>query len=277
MKKGREIHGRPRRLRLTALPAALAAVLLLVLLPAPARASGQLTIAAAADLQYAMHALIVKFERQTGAHVRLVLGSSGNITTQIEHGAPYDLFFSADVEHPEILKREKLIVPGSLRRYAVGRLVVYVPKGSKLDFAREGLAALTDPSVQKIAIANPRFAPYGRAAVAALRHVGLYERLRPLIVLGEDVSQTTQFVVSGNAQAALTALSLMFAPGTRSRGNYWIVPAADYPPIEQAVVIVGRSTEKPLAQAFLHFAASSEGRSIFRDYGFTVPAPEKGQ
>ncbi len=266
-------HAR-RQLPSASLPAVLALVLL-ALLPARARATGQLTVAAAADLQYAMRALIQKFERHSGAHVRLVLGSSGNLTTQIEHGAPYDMFFSADVRHPELLEREHMIVPGSLVRYAVGSLVVYVPAGSRLDIQHQGLAALTAPSVQKIAIANPRFAPYGRAAVAALRHTDLYERLQPRIVLGEDVSQTTQFVVSGNAQAAITALSLMFAPGTRSRGRYWIVPATDYPPIDQAVVIVRRSSEKRLARAFLDFLATPEGRSIFHHYGFTVPTPGK--
>ncbi len=270
----RQTLRRPRWSRCASL-VALAAALLLVLLPAPARAEGELTIAAAADLQYAMRALIRSFERYSGAHVRLVLGSSGNLTTQIEHGAPFDLFFSADADHPAKLQQEKLIEPGTLVRYAVGQLVVYVPKNSALDFDHHGLAALTGPSVRKIAIANPRFAPYGRAAVAALRHAGLYETLEPRIVLGEDVSQTTQFVVSGNAQAALTALSLMFAPGTQARGRYWVVPAAGYPPLEQAVVIVGRSREKQLAHAFLDYIETPEGRAIFAHYGFATPAPEK--
>lgn len=271
MRKTRRAPITEQRLRFAALPPLLA-LLLLTLLPARARAAGgQLTIAAAADLQYAMRALIRKFERRTRAHVRLVLGSSGNLTTQIEHGAPYDLFFSADVQHPEILERKRLIVPGSLVRYAVGSLVVYVPNDSHLDLRRRGLAALTGPSVQKIAVANPRFAPYGRAAVAALRHASLYQRLQPRIVLGEDVSQTTQFVVSGNAQAAITALSLMFAPGTRSRGRYWIVPATDYPPIEQAAIIVHRSGHRQLARSFLDFLQTPEGRATFRHYGFTVP------
>ena len=266
--------GPPRRILGSGL-LALAATVLLFLPPTPVRAQGELTIAAAADLQYAMRALIRSFERYSGAHVRLVLGSSGNLTTQIEHGAPFDLFFSADVDHPARLEREKLIEPGSLVRYAVGQLVVYVPKNSTLDFERHGLAALTGPSVRKIAIANPRFAPYGRAAVAALRHAGLYETLEPRLVLGEDVSQTTQFVVSGNAQAGLTALSLMFAPGPRARGRYWVVPAGNYPPLEQAAAIVARSSEKQLARAFLDFIKTPEGRSIFNHYGFAKPAPEK--
>jgi molybdate transport system substrate-binding protein len=254
--------------------AALAAAVFLILSP-PVRAESELTIAAAADLQYAMRALVQGFGRQSGAHVRLVLGSSGNLTTQIEHGAPFDLFFSADVDHPAKLQQEKLIEPGSLVRYAVGQLVAYVPKNSTLDFDHNGLGALAAPSVRKIAIANPRFAPYGRAAVAALRHAGLYETLEARLVLGEDVSQTTQFVVSGNAQAGLTALSLMFAPGTQERGRYWIVPARDYPPLEQAAVIVARSGEKQLAHAFLQYIEGPEGRAIFARYGFAAPEREE--
>lgn len=273
MKETRRTVPSRQRSRFAAL-AALAVALLLVLLPAPIRAEGELTVAAAADLQYAMRALVQSFERYSGAHVRLVLGSSGNLTTQIEHGAPFDLFFSADVQHPQQLESKKLIEPGSLVRYAVGQLVVYVPKTSPLDFEHHGLAALTAPSVHKIAIANPRFAPYGRAAVAALRHAGLYETLEPRLVLGEDVSQTTQFVVSGNAQAALTALSLMFAPGTQGRGRYWVVPAGSYPPLEQAAVIVARSKEKQLARAFLDYLKTPEGRAILTHYGFAKPAPE---
>ncbi len=264
------MESRTQRHRIVRAIAALALGIALAV-PATARASGQITIAAAADLDGALHALIGRFEGQTGAEVRLVLGSSGNLTVQIEHGAPFDLFFSADVAHAAKLERENLIVPGSLVRYAVGRLVVYVPKDSSLDFGKRGLAALADPSVRRIAIANPRFAPYGQAAVAALRHANLYESLEPRLVLGEDVSQTTQFVVSGNAQAALTALSLMFAPATRSRGRYWVVPQSDYPPIEQAAVIVGRSREKSLAHKFLEFIGTKEGRAIFQRYGFATP------
>jgi molybdate transport system substrate-binding protein len=276
MKGARRAVSRPKWFRLTTF-ATVAATLLLVFLPAPARAESELTIAAAADLQYAMRALIRSFEQYSGAHVRLVLGSSGNLTTQIEHGAPFDLFFSADLDHPAKLQQDKLIEPGSLVRYAVGQLVVYVPKNSTLDLEHHGLTALTGPSVHKIAIANPLFAPYGRAAVAALRHAGIYGAIESRIVLGQDVSQTTQFVVSGNAQAALTALSLMFAPGTQASGRYWVVPAASYPPIEQAVVIVGRSSEKQLAHAFLDYIETPEGRTIFAHYGFAAPAAEKKQ
>jgi len=251
------------------------AAVLACLAPVSVRAAGPLTIAAAADLQFAMRALIQGFERQSGAPVRLVLGSSGNLTAEIEHGAPFDLFFSADVAHPEQLEREAVAEPGSLVRYAVGRLVVYVPPGSPLDLNEQGLSALENPAVRKIAIANPGFAPYGRAAVAALRHAGLYEKLQPRLVLGEDVSQTTQFVVSGNAQAALTALALMLAPGAKPPGRYWLVPPEDYPPLEQAAVIVKGSSQKQLARAFLAYIETPEARSIFSRYGFALPSEKR--
>jgi molybdate transport system substrate-binding protein len=251
-----------------------AAILVIFLAAVPGRAAGSLTIAAAADLQFAMRALMQGFERQSGAQMRLVLGSSGNLTTEIEQGAPFDLFFSADVDHPEQLEREGLAEPGSLETYAVGRLIVFVPPDSPLDLDHRGLAALENPAIRKIAIANPRFAPYGRAAVAALQHAGIYEHLEPRLVLGEDVSQTTQFVVSGNAQAALTALALMLAPGAKPPGRYWLVPLEDYPPLDQAAVIVKRSSEKPLARAFLAYLQTPEARAILSRFGFARPSEQ---
>lgn len=241
----------------------------------PAAPAGQLTIAAAADTQFAMRDLIANFERRTGSTARLVIGSSGNLTTQIEHGAPFDLFFSADVDHPEKLEREGLIAPGSLARYAVGRLVVFVPQNSPLDLIHNGLRALDSPSVKKIAIANPRFAPYGRAAVAALRHAGLYDKFEPKLVLGEDVAQATQFVASGNAQAGLTALALMLAPGKRPAGRYWLVPLDAYPPLDQAAVVVRRSDRQALARSFLDFLQTPQARAILSRYGFGQPAAQR--
>lgn len=243
--------------------------------PAGAPASGELTIAAAADLQFALRAVAEGFERKSGARVRLVLGSSGNLTAQIEQGAPYDLFFSADVRHPERLEREGLIVKNSLVVYGEGHLVVFVPKDSPLDLEKQGLAALTDPSVRRIAMANPRFAPYGQAAVEALEHAGLYAKLAPRLVLGEDVSQTTQFVVSGNAQAALTAQSLMFAPGTADHGRYWLVPLADYRPLAQAAVLVARSPNQRLARALLAYLEAPAGQAALARYGFVRPEAKR--
>jgi molybdate transport system substrate-binding protein len=249
--------------------------LLLFIRPTRPVGSDQLTVAAAADLEFAIGDLAHRFERQSGQRIRLVIGSSGNLTSEIEQGAPFDLFFSADVDHPERLVREGLAEPGSLVRYAIGRLVVYVPEGSPLDFAGHGLVALEDPAVRKIAIANPGFAPYGRAAIAALRHFGLYDKLAPELVLGEDVSQATQFVESGNAQAGLTALALMLAPSGKPPGRYWIVPVDAYPPLEQAAVIVRGSTHKKLARAFLDDVETPGASAVLGRYGFVQPTGER--
>ncbi|HEV2386214.1 MAG TPA: molybdate ABC transporter substrate-binding protein [Candidatus Acidoferrales bacterium] len=249
--------------------------LALVFGPAPAASTGPLTVAAAADFQFALRELARGFEQRTGRQVRLVIGSSENLTTQIERGAPFDLLFSADVGRPERLVREGLADRASLIRYAAGRLVVVVPKDSRVEFDRQGLAALDDDAVKKIAIANPRFAPYGRAAVAALEHFGLYSRLAGKLVLGEDVSQATQFVVSGNAQAGFSALALMLAPGAKPVGRYWLVPADSYPPLEQAAVVLRSSGEKDLAQAFLQGLATPQAAAILARYGFAIPEKKR--
>src|SRR5512146_383219 len=220
--------------------AGILAVLVLTTVIAPAQ---QLTVAAAADLQFAFRDLGGQFEKQTGIPVRVTYGSSGNFTTQIENGAPFDLFFSADVQYPQKLISEGYAEPGSLYRYADGKLVLWVPNGSKIDLSK-GLLALLDPSVHKIAIANPKHAPYGRAAVAAMKSAGVYEKVESKLVLGENISQTAQFVQSGTADMGLVALSLAVSPGMRNSGRYAEVPAKDYPAIEQGAAIVKQSKQK---------------------------------
>ncbi len=233
-------------------------------------AAQQLTIAAAADLQFAFHDLGAEFQKQTGIAVRVTYGSSGNFTTQIENGAPFDLFFSADTQYPQKLITEGLVEPGSLYRYADGKLVVWVPNSSKIDLSR-GLAAVLDPSIRKIAIANPKHAPYGRAAVAAMKAAGVYEKLEGKLVLGENISQTAQFVQSGTADVGLVALSLALSPGMRASGRYVEVPAKDYPPIEQGAAVIRQSKNKAAAEKFLEFMKTPGAKTILRKYGFEVP------
>lgn len=234
-----------------------------------------LTIAAASDLQSVLPAVASRFERDTGQRVTLTFGSSGNFFAQIENGAPFDLFFSADVDYPRRLEAAGLAEPGTLRPYAVGRLVFYAAARSGID-PRRGLTALTDARVHRVAIANPEHAPYGRAAVAALRHEGLYERVRPKLVLGENISQAAQFVQSGNAEAGLLALSLALAPALRGAGTYADVPAPFYPPIEQAAVILRASGRKEAARRFLAFLDRPENAGALRDAGFLSPRPAAG-
>src|SRR5271169_4227212 len=175
------------------------AALFYIGVPAAANAAG-LKVAAAADLTFAFKDVGARFEKQTGNSLKLTYGSSGNFFSQIQNGAPFDLFFSADVSYPQKLEAAGLTEPGTIYEYATGKLVMWVPNASKLDLSR-GLSVLLDPSIRKIAVANPLHAPYGVAAVAALRHAGIYDQVKGKLVLGENISQTAQFVQSGNADA----------------------------------------------------------------------------
>ncbi|HTW30360.1 MAG TPA: molybdate ABC transporter substrate-binding protein, partial [Candidatus Sulfotelmatobacter sp.] len=181
-----------------------------------------------------------------------------------------DLFFSADMEYPRQLIAKGDADSGSLYQYAVGKLVLWVPADSPLD-VHQGMAILLDPSVKKIAIANPQHAPYGRAAEAALKHVGLYDRVSDRLVLGENVAQAAQFVESGNAQAGFVALAHALAPAIQGKGKYWEVPAEDYPPLSQGVVIVSHSQHKNEAMQFLDYLRTKESAEILKRYGFTLP------
>jgi molybdate transport system substrate-binding protein len=238
-------------------------------LPAVANA-GELKIAAAADLTFAFKDVGARFEKQTGNSLKLTYGSSGNFFSQIQNGAPFDLFFSADVSYPQKLEAASLAEPGTIYDYARGKLVIWVPNASKLDLSR-GLSVLLDPDIRKIAVANPLHAPYGVAAVAALRHAGIYDQVKDKLVLGENISQTAQFVQSGNADVGLLALSLAVAPAMKPSGRYVEVPASDYPPLIQAGVVVKSSRNKELANQFMKFLKEPGTIALMAQYGFTLP------
>jgi molybdate transport system substrate-binding protein len=236
-------------------------------MPVPA----QITVAAAADLNAALSEIAANYQKSGGGAVRLSFGSSGNLFNQIQNGAPFDVFFSADLDYPEKLIEAGLGEKSSLYPYAVGRLVLWVPSSSPLDVEHRGMNILLDPSVKKISLANPQHAPYGRAAVAALRHSGVYEKVSDRFVFGENVSQAAQFVESGNAQAGFVALSHAMAPGMRDKGRYWIIPSDTYPVLQQAVVILSHSSKKAEAAAFLKYLQKPEATAVLRHYGFSVP------
>jgi molybdate transport system substrate-binding protein len=244
----------------------------LAILLCSARAPGQeIAVAAAADLKFAMGELAANFEKQTGTKVNVTYGSSGNFFSQIQNGAPFDLFFSADVEYAKKLEAGGQAEPGTLYNYAVGRIVIWMPQGVKVDLSAQGMNALLDAAIQKIAIANPAHAPYGRAAVAAMKKAGIYEKVEPKLVYGENISQTTQFVQSGNAQAGIIALSLAISPAMKDSGKMWLIPAELHPPIEQAAVVVKSSQKKEAATAFLEYVKSAVGKRVMEKYGFTTP------
>lgn len=245
---------------------------LLLLFTGSCVAAQEITVAAAADMSAALPELAAAYTKQTGLAVKLVFGSSGNLTSQIRNGAPYDVFLSADEEYPRQLIAEGLAVQNTLYRYAVGRLVLWVPANSPLDLSKLGMTALLDPSVRKIAIANPAHAPYGRAAEAALSHYDIYGRIAGRLVLGENVSQAAQFVESGNAQAGLIALSHALAPALKDKGRYWTVPLDSYPALNQAAVVLSKSKQQDAARKFLEFLRTSESGSLLESYGFSLPA-----
>jgi molybdate transport system substrate-binding protein len=232
--------------------------------------AGEINIAAAADLTFAFKDVAAQFEKQTGDQIRLTYGSSGNFFAQIQNGAPFDLFFSADIGYPQKLETAGLAESGTIYEYASGKLVIWVPHASKLDLSR-GLATLLDPSIRKIAIANPQHAPYGVAAVAAMRHDGIYDKVKNKLVLGENISQTAQFVESGNADVGLLALSLAVAPAMKGSGRYIEIPPDDYPPIIQAAVILKSSRNKELADQFLKFLKEPATVALMERYGFSIP------
>ncbi|MGH9703941.1 MAG: molybdate ABC transporter substrate-binding protein [Candidatus Acidiferrales bacterium] len=234
----------------------------------------EITVAAASDLQFVFPEIAARFQKETGCSVRLIFGSSGNFYSQIQNGAPFDLFFSADSGYPNSLEKAGLAEPGALRLYAVGQIVLWAPRGSSLDVNR-GLVALLDPGVRKIAIANPGHAPYGRAAVAALRSEKVYDRVSGKLVLGENISQAAQFVQSGAADAAILALALVASPAMNGAGKYHVVPADDYPPLEQAAVVLKSSKQKAAARQFLEFLREPEIQSLMRDFGFLAPESRK--
>ena len=233
--------------------------------------AGEVSIAAASDLNFAFKEIVAEFEKRTGNTVKLSLGSSGNFFAQISNGAPFDLYFSADISYPKELEEDGLAEPGTLYMYAVGRIVLWVPKGSPIDVGALGIKALQHPSVKKIAIANPKHAPYGRAAVAAMEHFKVYEAVKDKLVLGENISQTAQFVQTGGADIGIVALSLAVAPAMKETGAYWEVPLDAYPRLEQGTVILKAAKDQKAARAFLDYIKSSEGTAVLKRYGFFHP------
>jgi molybdate transport system substrate-binding protein len=238
--------------------------------PLLAQQKTEVRVAAAADLKFAMGEVAAEFKKATGTEVSATFGSSGNFFSQLQNGAPFDVFFSADIDYPRKLESAGLTEPETLYLYAVGRIVIWMPKESPVDLQNQGWKALQDSSVQKIAIANPEHAPYGRAAVAALTKAGLYDEVKPKLVLGENISQAAQFVQSGNAQAGIVAMSLAISPAMKD-GKSWEIPTDMHPTIEQAAVVMKDAKNKEQAKAFLEFMKSDAVKKIMQKYGFTMP------
>ena len=242
--------------------------LLFCLLALPTFAGGRITIAAAADLKFALEEILVAFRQANpGEHVETIYGSSGKFHTQIRQGAPFDIFFSADIEYPRLLAKEGLAA-SAVKPYALGRIVLW---SISRDAGKMSLADLVDPAIRKIAIANPKHAPYGQRAEEALRAAGVWDMIESRLVMGENIAQTAQYVQTGNADVGLIALSLALSREMAARGGYALVPDSLHRPLEQGFIITKRAAGNPLAQQFADYMGSTEARRIMVRWGFTLP------
>jgi len=246
------------------------ALLLFILLPAIAGPvfAGSLTIAAAADLKYAMAEVVEKFRAsRAGDRIEVIYGSSGKFFTQIANGAPFDMYFSADIAYPKKLEQQGLTA-GSTQPYAVGRIVLW---SLNPELAKTALKDLPRAPINKFAIANPKHAPYGLRAQEALQRQGVWEAMQPKLVLGENIAHTAQFIESGAAEAGIIALSLALSPNMQGRGGWALIPAAWHAPLEQGFAITRRAAGNPLAKDFASYMASEPARVVMRRYGFVLP------
>ncbi len=242
---------------------------LLMLIVSPVVSAQSLTVAVAANVKYAFDELAVEFKKESGIDVQGVFGSAGKITAQVKNGAPFDAFLSADTEFPDALFKEGLATSAS-KVYAYGVLVLWTKK--ELDLSK-GVAIVNDPAVQKVAIANPKLAPYGRAAVKALESAGLSKAVEAKLVYGESITQTAQFVDSGAADIGFVAKSLVVAPETAGKGKWVEVPKTSYDAIAQGVVVLkhGAETQPEAAKKFVDFLFTAKARAIFEKYGYILP------
>lgn len=227
-----------------------------------------LTIAAAADLKFAMDEILMTYKKTnpTG-EVSVIYGSSGLFKSQIQQGAPYDLYFSADIGFPRELAKQGWAASEAVP-YAYGRIVLW---STSLDATKMTLASLTNPRITRIAIANPKHAPYGRRAEEALRSSGLWKQIEPKIVYGDNIAQAAQYVETGNAQVGIIALSLAVNPALASKGGYWLIPADLHEPLEQGFIITKRAAGSVPAKRFADYMGSKAARAVMTKFGFTLP------
>lgn len=234
----------------------------------------KITIAAAADLKYAMDDIVTSYtKRHPTQEIEVVYGSSGKFHTQLQQGAPYDIFFSADISYPQELKKSGFaaseVVP-----YAFGRIVLW---SAVFDATKMTLESLQDQRVSRVAIANPKHAPYGKRAEEALKAKGLWEKIEPKLIFGDNIAHTAQFVETENAQVGIIALSLAVNKSLSDKGGYWLIPDTLHEPLEQGFIVTKRAADNHLAKEFAEYMSSKDARTIMTKYGFLLPGETVAQ
>jgi len=228
----------------------------------------EMRIAVASNFTSAIKALVQKFEAQSTHKTKLIFGSTGRHYAQIKNGAPFDIFFAADSKRPELLEKEGLSIADSRFTYALGKLILWSPKAGFVD---EQAQVLEQGNFYHIAVANPKLAPYGKAAQEVLKTYKLWEALKPKMVRGENIAQTFQFVKSANAQLGFVALSQIKHLPKNEQGSWWDIPASLYSPIKQQAVLLNKS---PSAKAFVDFIKSEEGKNTILSFGYKTDNPQ---
>lgn len=230
----------------------------------------KITIAAAADLKFAMDSIVTAYKAQNpGTDIEVTYGSSGKFFEQISNSAPFDLFFSADIDYPNKLKNKSLTI-SDIKTYGIGQIVLW---SKKTDPSKEQMQTLLDADINKIAIANPTFAPYGKRADESLRFYKLYDKIKGKLVFGENISQAAQFVTTGAADIGIVALSLAVSPAMkREGGKYYIIPERSHTPLEQAYALLKHADGNSTANKFYNFISSSAVVSILKYFGFSQKA-----
>lgn len=227
--------------------------------------ANKIAIATAANMQFAMKDLSQEFTKQTGINCDIIVSSSGKLTAQIKEGAPYDLFVSADMKYPEDLYQSGFTTKKP-EVYAFGKLVLWSIK----EGLKPNIAQLTDENIKHIALANPKTAPYGQAALDVLNHHNIFEKVEKKLVYGESISQTNQFIISGSAQVGFTAKSVVLSPKVEGEGQWTAIDESSYTPIAQGVVILKKDNPSENAEKFYSFLFSERSKEILEDYGYLL-------
>jgi molybdate transport system substrate-binding protein len=231
--------------------------------------AGEITVAAAADLKWAMEDVSKAYIKDhPDDKINVIYGSSGKFFAQLQNGAPFDMYFSADIAYPRELAAKGLAA-SEVKLYAIGRIVLWSPSR---DASKMTLASLAEPKIQHISIANPKHAPYGKRAEEALKAAGVWAQVEPRLVYGENIAQAAQFVQTGNAEVGVIALSLALSPQLAASGGYYLIPDKLHEPLEQGFIITQRAAANPLAKRFADFMNSQAARAIMIKYGFVLPA-----